>query len=124
TPLYLAPAQAVPGDMVLVRGAALVLQLRAVMHRLDGQAYSSTLSALNYFEAALAGQVSLPASNEPQPLAGSDSLQRQRDEALAALTAIYQRGNESGTGEMGLIDTIHDMCGIARDAISKAEGWS
>ncbi|MER8604806.1 hypothetical protein NKH48_13730 [Mesorhizobium sp. M1233] len=62
-------AQAVPapmggaGEMVL-RGKSLVRQLRAVMHCLDGQAYSSTLSALNYFEAALAGNPSLPSGGE------------------------------------------------------------
>lgn len=37
-------------------GEALATQLAAVIDRLDGQAYSSTLSALNAFRAALAGR--------------------------------------------------------------------
>ncbi|MCF6120834.1 MAG: hypothetical protein E5X35_07305 [Mesorhizobium sp.] len=130
----LAPAaQAVPGDMVereppaaMPNETERLVRASQWLQKRWSQKDPNTahIRQLADYEAFLAGQVSLSASNEPQPLAGSDSLQRQRDEALAALTAIYQRGNESGTGEMGLIDTIHDMCGIARDAISKAEGWS
>ncbi|RWO06318.1 MAG: hypothetical protein EOS07_22025 [Mesorhizobium sp.] len=47
--------------------------------------------------------------------------QADNEKLLEALTAIYQRGNEIGTGEMGLIDTIHDMCGIARKFLVKAK---
>ena len=36
------------------RGQAFANQVRAVINRLNGQAYSSTLSALNWFDAALA----------------------------------------------------------------------
>lgn len=71
-----------------------------------------------YAQLALAALGTQPVAVKPtEPIGNALPL-------LAALTAIYQRANESGTGEMGLIDTIHDMCGIARDALSKAEGWS
>lgn len=40
----------------------------------------------------------------------------------ASLTAIAQRANESGTGNSGLLETIHAMHGIARAALSQAEG--
>ncbi|CAH2399098.1 hypothetical protein MES4922_210087 [Mesorhizobium ventifaucium] len=41
---------------------------------------------------------------------------------LAALTEISQRANESGTGEIALVDTIHAMHRIATNAIAKAGG--
>jgi hypothetical protein len=41
---------------------------------------------------------------------------------LAALKAAQQRLNESGTGEMGLIDTIHAVHALIVPAIAKAEG--
>jgi hypothetical protein len=41
-------------------------------------------------------------------------------EALVeSLEAITQRANESGIGEMGLIDTIHAMHGIAKAALAR-----
>ena len=41
----------------------------------------------------------------------------QRDKLRRALERIEQRANESGTGEMGLLDTIHDMHRYAREAL-------
>lgn len=48
-------------------GEALVFQLEAVIDRLDGQAYSSTLSALNQFKADLArpGLAAIPTTGDP-----------------------------------------------------------
>lgn len=37
---------------------------------------------------------------------------------VKALEEITQRANESGTGEMGLIDTIHALHGIAKAALA------
>lgn len=37
-----------------------------------------------------------------------------------ALENLIQRANESGIGEMGLIDTIHAMHKIAREALKEA----
>ena len=45
-------AQLAEARKALNAGEALSRQLRAVIDRLNGQAYSSTLSALNYFDAA------------------------------------------------------------------------
>lgn len=39
------------------------------------------------------------------------------EELEGALGAIEQRANESGTGEMGLLNTVHDMHAIARAAL-------
>ncbi len=39
-----------------------------------------------------------------------------------ALEAIAQRANESGTGESGLLETIHAMHSMARAALRKARG--
>lgn len=41
----------------------------------------------------------------------------QRDKLRRALELIEQRANESGTGEMGFLDTIHDMHRYAREAL-------
>ena len=43
-------------------------------------------------------------------------------EMLAALKAAEQRLDESGTGEMGLLDTIHAVYAIIKPARLKAEG--
>lgn len=43
-----------------------------------------------------------------------------RDALVKALEDIQQRANEHGTGEMALIDTIHAMHKIARDALTSA----
>lgn len=53
-PSSAAPSQ--PQGELREAGEALATQLAAVIDRLDGQAYSSTLSALNAFRAALAGR--------------------------------------------------------------------
>lgn len=46
------------------------------------------------------------------------------DALVKALESIQQRANESGTGEMALIDTIHAMHKIARAALALAKGGS
>lgn len=53
TPLYTTPPDASAMREALERGHALANQVRAVTCHLNGQAYSSTVSALNYFDAAL-----------------------------------------------------------------------
>jgi hypothetical protein len=40
---------------------------------------------------------------------------------VKALTEITQRANESGTGDAGLLETIHAMHGIARKALAKVQ---
>jgi len=50
----------------------------------------------------------------PQALAATPAVGGERE----ALAAIMQRANESGTGEMALIDTIHAMHKLARDALA------
>ncbi|MCX7322200.1 MAG: hypothetical protein NT113_22910 [Hyphomicrobiales bacterium] len=52
-----APTTSPEPDAVRASGKALVRQLRSTMHRLDGQAYSSLLSQLNEFDAALSAPV-------------------------------------------------------------------
>lgn len=52
------PASSPAGGDVREAGRALVRQLRAIMCHLNGQAYSSTLSALNAFDAALSPSTS------------------------------------------------------------------
>ncbi|EXL09733.1 hypothetical protein [Aquamicrobium defluvii] len=53
TPLYTNPPDASAIREALERGQAFANQVRAVTCHLNGQAYSSTVSALNYFDAAL-----------------------------------------------------------------------
>jgi len=43
-------------------------------------------------------------------------------ELVEALRLAMQRLNESGTGEMGLIDTIHETDSILRSALAKHGG--
>ena len=43
-----------------------------------------------------------------------------RDDLVAALEAIAQGANESGTGEMALLDTIYAMHALARAALKRA----
>lgn len=43
-------------------------------------------------------------------------------ELVEALRLAVQRLNESGTGEMGLIDTIHETDSILRSALAKHGG--
>lgn len=52
-PLYTTPPDASAIREALERGQAFANQVRAVTCHLNGQAYSSTVSALNYFDAAL-----------------------------------------------------------------------
>lgn len=48
--------------------------------------------------------------------------EHERDKFRTALEKITQRANESGTGEMGLIDTIHAIHRIASDALKPQDG--
>jgi hypothetical protein len=51
-------------------------------------------------------------------LAIADERSKENVRLRKALETIQQRANESGTGEMGLLDTVHAMHKIARDALS------
>lgn len=47
-----------------------------------------------------------------------DRLTRENEAMRKALEAAGQRANESGTGEIALLDTIHAMARIIRAALS------
>lgn len=51
-----------------------------------------------------------------------EAVSAQRDELIAALKDSYRRLNESGTGEMRLIDTIHSTAAIMRAVLAKSNG--
>lgn len=73
--------------------------------------------ALRYRELGLAAIYVAP--EDLCALLSERTSQRQRiGELEAALNDIEQRANESGTGEMGLLNTIHEMHATARRALS------
>jgi len=45
-------------------------------------------------------------------------LTRENEAMRKALLAAEQRSNESGTGEIGLLDTVHAVAGIVRAALA------
>ena len=49
------------------------------------------------------------------------ALTRENEAMRKALEDIRQRCNESGTGEMGLLDTIHAVAHMARNATALKE---
>lgn len=61
---------------------------------------------------ALADAIEACALSPPEPTS---------PDLLAVLKAVEQRLNESGTGEMGLLDTIHAVYALVKPAIAKAE---
>lgn len=62
------PAVAVPDGWVLESGQAFANQVRAIVYKLHGQSYSSTVSALNRFDADLSrARAMLAAAHQPAP---------------------------------------------------------
>lgn len=99
-----------PTDAEWVKARAGIIGVEK--HYEDIGASTGSLEVIRAIDKCLRYSDTLRAISPPEP---TDS------DLLAVFKAVEQRLNESGTGEMGLLDTIHAVYALVKPAIAKAE---